>query len=138
MIFFNLALFTKKERNVMNNIFLKILNHHFFSYISDFPDDIDSFTIDVFNGAKRAKPIPLCRTTLLLERLPNGVVVDQWYQLIALTSQGRGEMGSIRTRAQFLQETLMPLEEYKSLQEVRAIFVFPVFYFMRTRAQYLQ
>ncbi|XP_038073603.1 ras GTPase-activating protein 1-like [Patiria miniata] len=84
----------------------------------DFPDDIDSFTIDVFNGAKRAKPIPLCRTTLLLERLPNGVVVDQWYQLIALTSQGRGEMGSIRTRAQFLQETLMPLEEYHSLQEL--------------------
>ncbi|XP_033634432.1 ras GTPase-activating protein 1-like [Asterias rubens] len=84
----------------------------------DFPDDIDSFTIDVFNGAKRAKPVPLCRTTLLLERLPNGVVVDQWYQLIALTSQGRGEMGSIRTRAQFLQETLMPLEEYNSLQEL--------------------
>ncbi|XP_022105967.1 ras GTPase-activating protein 1-like [Acanthaster planci] len=84
----------------------------------DFPDDIDSFTIDIFNGAKRAKPIPLCRTTLLLVQLPNGVVVDQWYTLIALTSQGRGEMGSIRTRAQFLQETLMPLEEYRSLQEL--------------------
>ena len=100
-----------------------------FGFFSDFPDDIDSFTIDVFNGAKRAKPVPLCRTTLLLERLPNGVVVDQWYQLIALTSQGRGEMGSIRTRAQFLQETLMPLEEYNSLQEVQTTFLVSVFFF---------
>lgn len=84
----------------------------------DFPDEIDSFTIDVCNGAKRTKSIPICRTTQLLEVLPNGHVVDDWYPLIVVGAQGRGEMGSLRVRAQFLQETLMPLEEYKALKDL--------------------
>ena len=50
--------------------------------------------------------------------LPNGHVVDDWYPLIVVGAQGRGEMGSLRVRAQFLQETLMPLEEYKALKDV--------------------
>ncbi|XP_072166602.1 ras GTPase-activating protein 1-like [Diadema setosum] len=85
----------------------------------DFPDEIDSFTIDICNGAKRAKPIPVCRTTVLLDRLTNGSVSDEWYPLISAANQSRSsEMGSIRARAQFISETLMPIEEYSPLKEL--------------------
>ncbi|XP_033127219.1 ras GTPase-activating protein 1-like [Anneissia japonica] len=84
----------------------------------DFPDDIDSFTIDVCNGSKKAKAIPVCRTTVLLEKLPSGQSVDDWYPLISVASQSKGEMGSIRAKIQFVQELLMPLEEYKGLKEL--------------------
>lgn len=89
---------------------------------SDFPDEIDSFTIEICNGAKRAKPTPVCRTSVLLDRLTNGSVSDEWYPLISAANQSKStEMGSIRARAQFISETLMPIEEYSPLKEVGSL-----------------
>lgn len=84
----------------------------------DFPDDIDSFTLDIYNGAKRAKSVPIFRATVLLHRLPNGQFLDEWYPLLNVSTTLRGDTGSIRARAQYLQETLMPLKEYEPLKDL--------------------
>ncbi len=47
--------------------------------------------------------------------------VDDWFPLVAAAPNMKGEMGSIRLKAQYIHEVVMPLEEYTSLKEVQIL-----------------
>ena len=54
---------------------------------------------------------------LQLAKLPNGRDFDEWHVLAIPNT--RAHKGSLRAIATFKHEVILPLEEYKSLSEVR-------------------
>lgn len=106
-------------------------------YFDDIPPDVDSIIVSVHNAAKRSKH-PTGETTIHFRKLCVGKPVDEWYNLTQPTSAptapgilGRtesflsnavapptGGLGSVRVKAKFTNELIMPVDEYQQLKNV--------------------
>ena len=53
-----------------------------------------------------------------LDNIQPGESVDEWHSLIPVNLTFKGDVGSIRVKARYLHEVIMPLKEYTSLKEV--------------------
>ncbi|CAB3990849.1 ras GTPase-activating 1-like [Paramuricea clavata] len=83
---------------------------------NDIPEDIVSFTVAICNRNKRSKDQDIACLTVALQILTKGEVVDDWFQLRATHS--RTEAGTIRIKARYMHEMIMPVEEYSGLKEI--------------------
>ncbi|OWR44571.1 ras gtpase activating protein [Danaus plexippus plexippus] len=82
----------------------------------DVPPDVTSFTITVHNTGKRGKESEVAELTIELANLANGEEVEEWYPLAGMTPIG--EWGSLRLRIRYMQELVMPREEYNPLRQL--------------------
>ena len=56
-----------------------------------------------------------------LNDMQPGETIDEWHNLTPINLTTKGNFGSLRVRAKYLHEVIMPLKEYSSLKEVRTI-----------------
>ncbi|KAL5004180.1 hypothetical protein ScPMuIL_017636 [Solemya velum] len=84
--------------------------------LDDIPSDVDQFTVHVYNQGKRSKHTQIAFVTVFLNEIKGNDCADKWYQLQPSSTAFRTEMGSIRIRARYLHEIIMPQEEYASLK----------------------
>ncbi|XP_059056111.1 ras GTPase-activating protein 1 [Achroia grisella] len=82
----------------------------------DVPPDVTSFTITVHNTGKRGKESEVAELTIELANLANGEETEEWYPLAGMTPIG--EWGSLRLRIRYMQELVMPREEYNPLRQL--------------------
>ncbi|CAH2982219.1 unnamed protein product [Chilo suppressalis] len=82
----------------------------------DVPPDVTSFTITVHNTGKRGKESEVAELTIELANLANGEEIEEWYPLAGMTPIG--EWGSLRLRIRYMQELVMPREEYNPLRQL--------------------
>ncbi|XP_075979403.1 RAS p21 protein activator vap [Anticarsia gemmatalis] len=82
----------------------------------DVPPDVTSFTITVHNTGKRGKESEVAELTIELANLANGEEIEEWYPLVGMTPIG--EWGSLRLRIRYMQELVMPREEYNPLRQL--------------------
>ncbi|KAL0821021.1 hypothetical protein ABMA28_005670 [Loxostege sticticalis] len=82
----------------------------------DVPPDVTSFTITVHNTGKRGKESEVAELTIELASLANGEEIEEWYPLAGMTPIG--EWGSLRLRIRYMQELVMPREEYNPLRQL--------------------
>ncbi len=54
-----------------------------------------------------------------LDTIQPGESVDEWHNLIPVNLTFKGDVGSVRVKARYLHEVIMPLKEYTSLKEVQ-------------------
>nr|XP_039272599.1 ras GTPase-activating protein 1-like [Styela clava] len=106
-------------------------------HFDDIPPDVDSISVSVHNAAKKKHPIG--ETTVHFSKLSAGRPIDEWYNLSAPTAGtampgilGRtesflsnssapaqpGSLGSVRVKAKFTNELIMPVDEYLQLKSV--------------------
>ncbi|XP_077989624.1 ras GTPase-activating protein 1-like isoform X2 [Glandiceps talaboti] len=85
--------------------------------LEDLSEDIESLTVSVYNRNKRTKDTIVCTMVILINKLPNGLAVEDWYPLVTL-QQCKVDMGSIRMCSRYMQEIIMPEEEYTMLKEL--------------------
>eukprot|EP00794_Sanderia_malayensis_P009862 gene9861-10872_t len=86
---------------------------------SDLPNDITSFTVSLYN--RKSKDVEIGRVTVQLGSLKTGHILDEWYKLNAVVHKKEikgNEVGTIRLKARYTHEIIMPVEEYSQLQEV--------------------
>lgn len=57
----------------------------------------------------------------LLSRLQRGQMIDEWFQLSSHVPLKGIEPGSLRVRARYSMEKIMPEEEYNEFKEVRIL-----------------
>lgn len=84
--------------------------------IDDVPPDVTSFTITVHSTGKRGKESEVAELTVDLSTLANGEEIEEWYPLSGITPIG--EWGSLRLRIRYMQELVMPREEYSPLRQL--------------------
>lgn len=83
---------------------------------SDVPPDVVSLTITLISRGKRGKDSEVAELTIDLASLKNGQETEEWYQLTGMTPMG--EWGSLRLRMRYLDDLIMPCEEYSPLQQL--------------------
>lgn len=66
----------------------------------------------------------------LLNRLQKGQMIDEWFPLSSHVPLKGIEPGSLRVRARYSVEKIMPEEEYSEFKEVGSALVFFVFFFL--------
>ncbi|XP_074650781.1 ras GTPase-activating protein 1-like isoform X2 [Tubulanus polymorphus] len=86
--------------------------------IEEIPPDIDSFTITVYNKNRRSKDTEIVQVTQILENLPEGETIDEWFNLSSVVPTIRVDGATIRLRCRYLHEIIMPLSEYSALTEL--------------------
>ncbi|XP_055694825.1 ras GTPase-activating protein 1 [Lutzomyia longipalpis] len=84
--------------------------------LDDVPPDIATLTITVLSRGKRGKDSEMAEVVVDLLSLKNGQETEDWYQLIGMTPMG--EWGSLRLRMRYLDDLIMPCEEYSPLQQL--------------------
>ncbi|KAL3867273.1 hypothetical protein ACJMK2_044487 [Sinanodonta woodiana] len=85
--------------------------------LDDIPGDVQSFTVKIYNQSKRSKDTEIAQVMIKLKDLGDGENMDKWHMLLP-SAAIRGDIGSIRMRARYCHEVIMPQEEYTSLKEV--------------------
>lgn len=86
---------------------------------NDLPNDITSFTVSLYNRNRR--DVEIGRVTVELGTLKKGDILDEWYKLNAVAHKREikgSEIGTIRLKARYTHEIIMPVEEYSQLKEV--------------------
>ncbi|XP_078672261.1 ras GTPase-activating protein 1-like isoform X3 [Branchiostoma floridae x Branchiostoma belcheri] len=83
----------------------------------DLPREVESFTLLLCSRARRSKDAVVASVFVPLSKLPNGQYVDEWYPVIP-ESPYKGDMGSIRIRAHYRSQLVLPLEEYAGLKQL--------------------
>eukprot|EP00058_Branchiostoma_floridae_P006819 XP_002592307.1 hypothetical protein BRAFLDRAFT_206850 [Branchiostoma floridae] len=83
----------------------------------DLPREVESFTLLLCSRARRSKDAVVASVYVPLSKLPNGQYVDEWYPVIP-ESPYKGDMGSIRIRAHYRSQLVLPLEEYAGLKQL--------------------
>ncbi|XP_028399121.1 ras GTPase-activating protein 1-like isoform X2 [Dendronephthya gigantea] len=83
---------------------------------NDIPEDIVSFTVAICHRNKRSKDQDIASVSVALQILKKGEVVDDWFQL--RPSHSRTEAGTLRIKARYMHEMIMPVEEYSGLKEI--------------------
>ncbi|ODN03089.1 Ras GTPase-activating protein 1 [Orchesella cincta] len=84
--------------------------------LDDIPPDVLTFTVTVINKGKRAKDSEVAEITIDLSSLANGEEKEEWYSLSGITPIG--EWGSLRLRIRYMNDLIMPQEEYSPLKEL--------------------
>uniref|UniRef100_A0A034VMS3 Ras GTPase-activating protein 1 n=2 Tax=Bactrocera dorsalis TaxID=27457 RepID=A0A034VMS3_BACDO len=84
--------------------------------LDDVPPDVVSLTITLISRGKRGKDSEVAELTIDLASLKNGQETEGWHQLTGMTPMG--EWGSLRLRMRYLDDLIMPCEEYSPLQEL--------------------
>ncbi|XP_076465409.1 ras GTPase-activating protein 1-like [Babylonia areolata] len=86
--------------------------------LDDIPSDVESFTVSLIN-VKRNREMFIGSVTVQLASLENQESIDEHYPLVAVGGQwSKGEVGSLRFRAHYKHQVLLPQAEYTSLKEL--------------------
>lgn len=84
--------------------------------IDDLPIDIQTLNLTLVSRAKRNKDSDVAELTIDLSTLKNGSETENWYDLAGFSPIG--EWGSIRCRIRYMDDLVMPEDEYSPLQEL--------------------
>ncbi|KAF7250528.1 Ras GTPase-activating protein 1 [Varanus komodoensis] len=84
----------------------------------DLSSDINRFEITLSNKTKKSKDPDILFMRCQLSRLQRGQATDEWFQLSSHIPLKGIEPGSLRVRARYSMEKIMPEEEYSEFKEL--------------------
>lgn len=84
--------------------------------IDDLPIDIQTLNLILVSRAKRNKDSEVAELLIDLASLKNGSETENWYDFTGITPIG--EWGSVRCRIRYMDDLVMPADEYSPLQEL--------------------
>ncbi|XP_060692591.1 ras GTPase-activating protein 1 isoform X1 [Hemiscyllium ocellatum] len=84
----------------------------------DVSSDINRFEISLSNKTKKSKDPDILFMRCLLSRLQKGQLIDEWFPLSSHFPLKGIEPGSVRVRARYSLEKIMPEEEYSEFKEL--------------------
>uniref|UniRef100_A0A2K6PZ06 RAS p21 protein activator 1 n=1 Tax=Rhinopithecus roxellana TaxID=61622 RepID=A0A2K6PZ06_RHIRO len=84
----------------------------------DLPPDINRFEITLSNKTKKSKDPDILFMRCQLSRLQKGHATDEWFLLSSHIPLKGIEPGSLRVRARYSMEKIMPEEEYSEFKEL--------------------
>ncbi|XP_064356557.1 ras GTPase-activating protein 1-like isoform X2 [Dromaius novaehollandiae] len=84
----------------------------------DLSSDINRFEISLSNKTKKSKDPDILFMRCQLSRLQKGHATDEWFQLSSHVPLKGIEPGSLRVRARYSMERIMPEEEYSEFKEL--------------------
>ncbi|CAG2246074.1 RASA1 [Mytilus edulis] len=87
--------------------------------LEDIPSDVDGFSINVYNQNRRSKDTEIAQIVIKYQDFEAGETLDKWYPLHPSNSIIKGgDVGSIRIRARYQHEIIMPEDKYSTLKEL--------------------
>uniref|UniRef100_F7A940 RAS p21 protein activator (GTPase activating protein) 1 n=1 Tax=Xenopus tropicalis TaxID=8364 RepID=F7A940_XENTR len=87
-------------------------------FFDDLSPDINRFEIILSNKTKKSKDPDILFMRCQLSRLQKGQTTDEWFQLSSHIPLKGIEPGSLRVRARYSMEKIMPEEEYTEFKEL--------------------
>ncbi|XP_057206192.1 ras GTPase-activating protein 1 isoform X2 [Triplophysa rosa] len=84
----------------------------------DLSSDINRFEITLSNKTKKSKESDILFMRCQLNRLQRGQMIDEWFPLSSYVPLKGIEPGSLRVRARYSMEKIMPEEEYSEFKEL--------------------
>ncbi|XP_054040529.1 ras GTPase-activating protein 1 isoform X2 [Rissa tridactyla] len=87
-------------------------------FFDDLSSDINRFEISLSNKTKKSKDPDILFMRCQLSRLQKGHATDEWFQLSSHVPLKGIEPGSLRVRARYSVEKIMPEEEYNEFKEL--------------------
>ncbi|XP_029915485.1 ras GTPase-activating protein 1 [Myripristis murdjan] len=84
----------------------------------DLSSDINRFEISLSNKTKKSKESDILFMRCQLNRLQKGQMIDEWFPLSSHVPLKGIEPGSLRVRARYSMEKIMPEEEYNEFKEM--------------------
>uniref|UniRef100_A0AAY4BF87 Ras GTPase-activating protein 1 n=1 Tax=Denticeps clupeoides TaxID=299321 RepID=A0AAY4BF87_9TELE len=84
----------------------------------DLSSEINRFEISLSNKTKKSKENDILFMRCLLCRLQRGQMIDEWFLLSSHVPLKGIEPGSLRVRARYSMEKIMPEEEYNDFKEL--------------------
>ncbi|XP_078070949.1 ras GTPase-activating protein 1-like [Mustelus asterias] len=84
----------------------------------DVSSDINRFEISLSNRTKKSKDPDILFMRCLLSKLQKGQLIDEWFPLSSHFPLKGIEPGSLRVRARYSLEKIMPEEEYSEFKEL--------------------
>lgn len=84
----------------------------------DLSSDINRFEISLSNKTKKSKESDILFMRCQLNRLQRGQMIDEWFPLSSHVPLKGIEPGSLRVRARYSMEKIMPEEEYSEFKEL--------------------
>ncbi|KAJ8380612.1 hypothetical protein SKAU_G00013900 [Synaphobranchus kaupii] len=84
----------------------------------DLSSDINRFEISLSNKTKKSKESDILFMRCQLNRLQKGQLIDEWFPLSSHIPLKGIEPGTLRVRARYSMEKIMPEEEYSEFKEL--------------------
>ncbi|KAJ3603506.1 hypothetical protein NHX12_028251 [Muraenolepis orangiensis] len=84
----------------------------------DLSSEINRFEISLSNKTKKSKESDILFMRCQLNRLQKGQMIDEWFPLSSYVPLKGIEPGSLRVRARYSMEKIMPEEEYSEFKEM--------------------
>ncbi|XP_051516786.1 ras GTPase-activating protein 1-like isoform X2 [Myxocyprinus asiaticus] len=84
----------------------------------DLSSDINRFEISLSNKTKKSKESDILFMRCQLSKLQRGQMIDEWFPLSSYVPLKGIEPGSLRVRARYSMEKIMPEEEYSEFKEL--------------------
>ncbi|XP_056131897.1 ras GTPase-activating protein 1-like [Lampris incognitus] len=84
----------------------------------DLSSEINRFEISLSNKTKKSKESDILFMCCQLSRLQKGQMIDEWFPLSSHVPLKGIEPGSLRVRARYSMEKIMPEEEYNEFKEM--------------------
>ncbi|CAL8248803.1 unnamed protein product [Merluccius merluccius] len=84
----------------------------------DLSSEINRFEISLSNKTKKSKENDILFMRCQLNRLQKGQMIDEWFPLSSHVPLKGIEPGSLRVRARYSMEKIMPEEEYSEFKEM--------------------
>ncbi|XP_035234673.1 ras GTPase-activating protein 1 isoform X4 [Anguilla anguilla] len=94
----------------------------------DLSSDINRFEISLSNKTKKSKESDILFMRCQLNRLQRGQLIDEWFPLSSHVPLKGIEPGTLRVRARYSVEKIMPEEEYSEFKELILLKEFHVIY----------
>ncbi|KAJ8401926.1 hypothetical protein AAFF_G00375070 [Aldrovandia affinis] len=94
----------------------------------DLSSEINRFEISLSNKTKKSKESDILFMRCQLNRLQRGQMIDEWFPLSSHVPLKGIEPGSLRVRARYSMEKIMPEEEYSEFKELVLLKEFHVIY----------
>uniref|UniRef100_A0A8C5BLG7 RAS p21 protein activator 1 n=1 Tax=Gadus morhua TaxID=8049 RepID=A0A8C5BLG7_GADMO len=88
----------------------------------DLSCEINRFEISLSNKTKKSKESDILFMRCQLNRLQKGQMIDEWFPLSSHVPLKGIEPGSLRVRARYSMEKIMPEEEYSEFKEVGSLY----------------